>query len=67
MTDEHIIFKYHNAAHRENDSRVLIYKRNPYASWLDDYTEMVGSFGPDVQYSGRIKDTSKMPLIETFT
>jgi KamA family protein len=48
LTDEHIIFKYHNAAHEENRSRVLIYKRDPHAYWLDDYKELVGSFGPDV-------------------
>jgi KamA family protein len=48
LTDEHIIFKYHNSAHDENRSRVLIYKRNPSAYWLDDYNELVGSFGPDI-------------------
>ena len=67
MTDENIIFKYHNAAHEENDSRVLIYKRNPYATWLDDYTELVGSYGPDIQYSGKFKDGSKVPEIESYT
>jgi KamA family protein len=48
LTDAHIIFKYHNSALEENRSRVLVYKRNPDAYWLDDYTELVGSYGPDV-------------------
>jgi KamA family protein len=48
LTDEHVIFKYHNAAHEENRSRVLVYKRTPDAYWLDDYKELVGSFGPDI-------------------
>jgi KamA family protein len=67
LTDEHIIFKYHNAAHEENDSRVLIYKRNPYATWLDDYTELVGSYGPDVQYSGKFKNRGETSEIESYT
>ncbi|MFW3146128.1 MAG: KamA family radical SAM protein [Thermoplasmatota archaeon] len=56
LTDEHIIFKYHNAAHEENDSRVLVFKRDPDACWLDDYTELVGSFGPDVECSGCLEN-----------
>lgn len=50
LTDEHIIFKYHNSAHEENRSRVLIYRRNPDAYWLDDYKELVGSYGPDINH-----------------
>ncbi len=46
LTDEYIIFKYHNAAHQENDSRVMIFRRNPEALWLDDYVEEVVSFSP---------------------
>lgn len=67
LSDEHIVFKYHNAAHEENDSRVLVYKRNPYATWLDDYSELVGSYGPNIQYSGKIKDDRKIPEIESYT
>lgn len=54
MTDEHIIFKYHNAAHEENDSRVMVFIRNPEAEWLEDYTELVGSYGPETQASAVI-------------
>lgn len=48
LTDSNIIFKYHNAAHLEDDSRVIVFKRNPDAYWLDDYKEEVGSFAPDI-------------------
>lgn len=41
MTESLIFFKYHSAAQRENDGRMLIFERNPDAAWLDDYTEMV--------------------------
>lgn len=49
LTDRNIIFKYHNASSSENDSRVLVYRRDPEAIWLDDYTELVGSHGVDVE------------------
>ncbi|MBU0678351.1 MAG: KamA family radical SAM protein [Verrucomicrobia bacterium] len=41
MTESLIFFKYHSAAKRENDGRMLIFERNPEAAWLDDYTELV--------------------------
>ncbi|MFO8051422.1 MAG: KamA family radical SAM protein [Thermoplasmatota archaeon] len=65
LTDENIIFKYHNAAHEENDSRVLVYKRNPEALWLDDYTELVGSFGPEVKCSHCPKEEAKGEIVST--
>ncbi|MGA1873023.1 MAG: KamA family radical SAM protein [Thermoplasmatota archaeon] len=65
MTDEHILFKYHNAAHEENDSRVLVFKRNPEAKWLDDYSELVGSFGHDVPVSNPLTKETEMELLRT--
>lgn len=41
MTEKHIFFKYHSAAKRENNGRMLVFERNPEAAWLDDYTELV--------------------------
>lgn len=41
MTEKLIIFRYHSAADPANESRVMIFERNPEAVWLDDYTEMV--------------------------
>ncbi|AEH45908.1 lysine 2,3-aminomutase YodO family protein [Thermodesulfatator indicus DSM 15286] len=43
LTDEEVIFKFHRAADNRNTGKILIYKRNPDAYWLDDYTEMVSS------------------------
>jgi len=41
LTDSHIFFKYVRA-HRDSDnSRFLIFERNPNAYWLDDYEEAV--------------------------
>ncbi len=43
LTEEHIIFKFHRAANDEDTGRVLIYRRNPDAYWLDDYAEMIST------------------------
>jgi KamA family protein len=51
LTSDHIIFKYHNAAHEENDSRTLVFERNPEARWLDDYTELVDTFSPGMDFT----------------
>ncbi|MGA1848507.1 MAG: KamA family radical SAM protein [Thermoplasmatota archaeon] len=66
LTDSDIIFKYHNAAHEENDSRVLIFKRNPEAAWLDDYPELVGSFSPDVEYVPSLDGDGGGEMLETM-
>lgn len=41
MTREHVIFKFHRAARNQDTGKVLVYRRNPQAYWLDDYTELV--------------------------
>ena len=43
LTEEQVVFKFHRAAKNEDTGRVLIYRRNPEAYWLDDYAEMVTS------------------------
>ncbi len=43
LTEEQIIFKFHRAADNKNTGKILIYRRNPDAYWLDDYVEMVSS------------------------
>ncbi len=43
LTDEHVIFKFHRAADNHNTGKILIYRRNPDAYWLDDYAEMVNA------------------------
>jgi len=54
LTGENIIFKYHNAAREEDTGRVLVFRRNENATWLDDYTEMVESFSPgDTAFSAK--------------
>lgn len=41
LTGEHVIFKFHRAARNQDTGKVLVYRRNPQAYWLDDYTEPV--------------------------
>jgi lysine 2,3-aminomutase len=40
MDETTITFRFHRAAEPDNTSRLLIFKRNPEAHWLDDYAEM---------------------------
>ena len=37
--DDHIFLKYHQAVDQKDASRILIFKSNPDAYWLDDYKE----------------------------
>lgn len=41
LTDEHIYFKYHQAADPANIGRFMAFRRNPAALWFDDYTDPV--------------------------
>jgi KamA family protein len=41
LTDTHVFFKYLRAHKESNDSRFLIYERNPNAYWFDDYEAAV--------------------------
>jgi len=41
--DDHVFFKYHQAVDQKDASRILIFKSNPDAYWLDDYTEQAVS------------------------
>jgi hypothetical protein len=34
---DNIYLRYHRAADAENQGRLLVFKRNPDAYWLDDY------------------------------
>lgn len=44
LTEKHIIMKYHQAAKPENIGKTMIFKRNPEAYWLDDYTELIDEY-----------------------
>jgi lysine 2,3-aminomutase len=37
--DDHVFFKYHQAVDQKDASRILIFRSNPDAYWLDDYAE----------------------------
>ncbi len=41
LTDELVIFKLHRAAENRDSAKILAFKRNPEAYWLDDYKELV--------------------------
>ena len=40
-TKDMVYFKYHRAANDQDSGRFLVFKSNPNACWLDDYTEAV--------------------------
>jgi lysine 2,3-aminomutase len=39
LTETHIYMRYHQAVAREDLYRLLVFKRDPLAYWLDDYTQ----------------------------
>ncbi|UCG51174.1 MAG: KamA family radical SAM protein [Candidatus Latescibacterota bacterium] len=45
LTGEHIHFKYLRAHYDEDNSRFLVFKRDPSAYWFDDYQEAVDANG----------------------
>jgi lysine 2,3-aminomutase len=49
-TEEFIHFKYHRAADDADNGRLLVFKRNPNAYWLDDYDESVRDSGIVTSY-----------------
>mgnify|MGYP006285548493 CR=1 FL=1 len=61
LTGDKILFKYHNAAEKENESRVMIFRRNPEAHWLDDYDEMIETYSLSDETE---LDTSQRSLYE---
>lgn len=54
LTKTRIIFKYHRAASPELSGRVFIFKRNPRATWFDDYTELVEEYAPENPYASAL-------------
>ena len=43
LLNKHIIFKYHRSADLDDSGRLMVFKRNPFAYWFDDYEEAVVS------------------------
>jgi KamA family protein len=41
LLNKHIIFKYHRSADLDDSGRLMVFKRNPFAYWFDDYEEAV--------------------------
>ncbi len=41
LTEKNIIFKYHRAADVKNSGKIMIFKRNKNAYWLDDYKDLI--------------------------
>lgn len=37
--EDHVIFRYHRAPNPADRGRIMIFKSNPAAAWLDDYTD----------------------------
>ncbi|PIQ97869.1 MAG: KamA family radical SAM protein [Nitrospinae bacterium CG11_big_fil_rev_8_21_14_0_20_56_8] len=42
LTDVEVIFKFHRAHEKKNCSRIMTFRRNSRAYWLDDYEELTG-------------------------
>ena len=43
---DHIYLRYHRAATPENHGKLLVFKRNPHAYWLDDYLPQSPTVSP---------------------
>ncbi|MBN2511518.1 MAG: hypothetical protein JXB18_01145, partial [Sedimentisphaerales bacterium] len=41
LTEGEIFFRYHRAADDADSGRILVFKRNPEARWLDDYSNPI--------------------------
>jgi lysine 2,3-aminomutase len=44
LDEEHVFFKYHQAARREDIGRFMVFRRNPQALWFDDYPRQVRTY-----------------------
>lgn len=49
LTSENVIFKFHRAADNRDTGKIITFRRNPDAYWLDDYQEMVNVYPLDSQ------------------
>jgi lysine 2,3-aminomutase len=45
-TREHTFMKYHQAAHRKDLGRFMVFRKNPEATWFDDYIHHLTDFIP---------------------
>jgi len=43
-TKEHIMFRYHRAANKEDRGKIMVFKRDENALWFDDYKELVQQY-----------------------
>ena len=48
--EKFIYFKYHRAADDADSGRILVFKNNPNAYWLDDYDEITQIYSVDLPY-----------------
>ena len=49
-TNENVYMRYHRAADPEEKARFMIFKRNPYAYWFDDYEEIIAEYSIQNSY-----------------
>ncbi|MDH3196943.1 MAG: KamA family radical SAM protein [Candidatus Krumholzibacteria bacterium] len=56
LTDRHVVFKYHRAADPDLAGRVYIFRRNPRATWFDDYHAVVEASGLENPYGSAINE-----------
>lgn len=51
MSADHIYFKYLRAADDADSARVVVFERDPFAYWLDDYEHATEEHGLDTSYA----------------
>ena len=56
MTEENVLFRYHRSADPEEKAKLLMYKRDPEAYWLDDYVELVDEYDFQNPFYGLLFD-----------
>ncbi|MEM7112062.1 MAG: KamA family radical SAM protein [Chloroflexota bacterium] len=61
LHDDHIYLRYHRAADAEKRGKLLVFKRNPNAYWLDDYLE------PEAEVERPFPQTAQPITINTLT
>lgn len=50
LTERHIIFRYHRIPDPDKSGKLMVFRRNPEALWLDDYTKPVNGYSADLGF-----------------
>ncbi len=56
LTNDNIIFKYHRSADPLLSGHLMVFRRNPKATWFDDYTDLVDEYSVSNPYGSAINE-----------